>query len=99
MDEGHGDGVQDVGLAGTVGLREPRLVVNAVAEGFDHILMELGQRLHGLAFNGDDHPDNIATIAAFSGARVLGRLPSLKPLTPESLAAATRAAFRAEDFA
>jgi len=56
-------------------------------------------RLHGLAFCGEEDPDNIATIAAFSGARVLGRLPRLDPLTPQALAAATRAAFRPEDFA
>lgn len=42
----------------------------------------------GLAFVGDDHPDNIALIAARSGVRVLGRLPRLEPLDPTSLAAA-----------
>lgn len=58
-----------------------------------------GCRLHGLAFVGEDNTDNIATIAAFSGARILGRLPRLDPLTPNTLAAAMRAAFTAEDFA
>lgn len=58
-----------------------------------------GCRLHGLAFVGEDNADNIATIAAFSEARVLGRLPRLEPLTPNTLAAAMRAAFTAEDFA
>ncbi|GBD50699.1 dethiobiotin synthase [Methylopila sp. Yamaguchi] len=52
----------------------------------------------GVAFVGDDRPDTIATIAAFSGAKVLGRLPRIDPLTPEALAAAFAAAFDVEDF-
>lgn len=55
--------------------------------------------LHGLAFVGDDNPDNIATIAELTGARVLGRLPRLDPLTPDSLRAAIAAAFDPQDFA
>lgn len=55
--------------------------------------------VHGVAFVGDDNPDNIATIAALSGVRVLGRLPRLDPLTPETLRAAMTAAFDPEDFA
>ncbi|WP_134725018.1 dethiobiotin synthase [Paracoccus luteus] len=58
-----------------------------------------GARVHGVAFVGDDNPDNIATIAALSGARVLGRLPRLDPLTPDTLAAAMRARFDPRDFA
>ena len=42
----------------------------------------------GLAFIGEDHPDNIALIAAHTGVRVLGRLPRLAPLDASSLAAA-----------
>lgn len=57
-----------------------------------------GVRLHGLAFVGDDNPDNIATIAALTGARVLGRLPRLPELTPALLRAAMAENFRAEDF-
>ncbi|MBX9814243.1 MAG: dethiobiotin synthase [Proteobacteria bacterium SG_bin5] len=47
-----------------------------------------GIPLHGIAFIGEDMPDTIRTIADLSGARVLGRLPLLDPLTPESLATA-----------
>ncbi len=42
----------------------------------------------GIAFIGEDHPDNIALIAARTGVPVLGRLPLLSPLDPESLSAA-----------
>lgn len=58
-----------------------------------------GARLHGLAFVGEDNPDNIATIADFSGARVLGRLPRLAPLDRASLAAAMARHFNPGDFA
>lgn len=70
----------------------------------NHTLLSL-EALHargattlGVAFVGADRPDTIATIAAFSGAKVLGRLPRLDPLTPEALAAAFAAAFDVEDF-
>lgn len=58
-----------------------------------------GVGLHGLAFVGEDNPDNIATIAAFSGARVLGRLPRLDRLERAALAAAMAARFDPRDFA
>lgn len=58
-----------------------------------------GVILHGIAFVGEDNPDNIATIAELTGARVLGRLPRLDPLTPDALRAAMRAAFDPRDFA
>ncbi|AXC49004.1 dethiobiotin synthase [Paracoccus suum] len=58
-----------------------------------------GCALHGLAFVGADNPDNIATIAAFSGARVLGRLPRLPRLDRASLLAAMTEHFDVEDFA
>lgn len=58
-----------------------------------------GVRVHGVAFVGDDNPDNIATIADFSGARVLGRLPRLDPLDRAGLAAAMARHFDARDFA
>lgn len=58
-----------------------------------------GVRVHGVAFVGDDNPDNIATIAALGGVRALGRLPRLDPLTPASLAAAMQAGFERKDFA
>jgi dethiobiotin synthetase len=53
----------------------------------------------GIAFIGEEVPDTQDTIAAFSGVRVLGRLPRLDPLTPETLAGAFRAGFRLSDFA
>jgi len=55
--------------------------------------------LHGILFVGDDNPDNIRTIAEFSGARVLGRLPWLEQLHAESLKAVFAETFRLEDFA
>lgn len=58
-----------------------------------------GVPLHGLAFLGDENPDNLATIAAFSGAKVLGRLPWLDPLDRDSLATAMAHHFDAGDFA
>ena len=58
-----------------------------------------GVILHGIAFVGEDNPDNIATIAELTGARVLGRLPRLDPLTPDALRAAMQAAFDPRDFA
>ena len=58
-----------------------------------------GVILHGIAFVGEDNPDNIATIAELTGARVLGRLPRLDPLTPDTLRAAMQAAFDLRDFA
>lgn len=58
-----------------------------------------GVPLHGIAFVGDDNPDNIATIADLTGARVLGRLPRLDPLTPETLRIAMETAFDPQDFA
>ena len=58
-----------------------------------------GCPLHGVAFIGDDNPDNIATIGQIGGVRVLGRLPRLPDLTPEALATAMRDNFDAGDFA
>ena len=58
-----------------------------------------GCLVHGVAFVGDDNPDNIATIGEIGQVRVLGRLPRLDPLTPDSLAAAMRAGFDPQDFA
>ena len=72
--------------------------------GINHALLSLeALRLRkvpvaGIAFIGDEMPDTQATIAAFSGARVLGRLPHLDPLTPEALRDAFAANFRLSDF-
>ena len=54
-----------------------------------------GVPLLGVAFIGPAMEDSEATICAFSGARRLGRLPPLDPLTPRSLAAAFTAGFPA----
>ena len=80
-------------LVATTGLGTISATLTAV-----EALRSRGVNLHGLAFCGDNMPDNIATIAAFSGARGLGRLPHLDPLTPDSLTTAARTAFRPEDF-
>lgn len=52
-----------------------------------------GIPLLGIAFIGDAHADNPRTIAEFSGVPILGRLPRLDPLDPETLAAAFAAGF------
>jgi len=52
----------------------------------------------GIAFIGDPAPDSQAVIAAFSGVRVLGRLPPVEPLTPAALHAAFATAFDVRDF-
>ncbi|MEW6122358.1 MAG: dethiobiotin synthase [Pseudomonadota bacterium] len=57
-----------------------------------------GIPLKGIAFIGAEMADSQDVIAAFSGVKVLGRLPPLDPLTPESLAAAFRQAFAIQDF-
>ncbi len=55
--------------------------------------------LHGLIFIGDDNADNIGTIAAMSGARVLGHLPHLNTITRETLAQVFVHRFKTSDFA
>lgn len=57
-----------------------------------------GLPLQGIAFIGEDPPDTVRTIADLSGVPVLGRLPWLEPLTPDTLAQAFAASFRREDF-
>ncbi len=54
--------------------------------------------LLGIAFIGDAHPENERSIREFGGVRILGRLPHLEPLTPESLARAFSTAFSVESF-
>jgi len=56
-----------------------------------------GMRVHGIAFVGEAHADNEATIAAMSGVRALGRL-SIAELTPTGLAAAFAEGFDVGDF-
>jgi dethiobiotin synthetase len=52
----------------------------------------------GVAFIGDARPDTERTIGEMGRVRVLGRLPEIEPLTPDSLRAAFQQAFRMEDF-
>ena len=54
--------------------------------------------LTGIAFIGNENRESESIIIETSGARRLGRLPRLSPLTRESLAAAFAAHFRLEDF-
>ena len=52
----------------------------------------------GVAFSGDAEPAPQDTISAIGRVRILGRLPRLDPLGPETLRAAFAAAFDAGDF-
>lgn len=54
--------------------------------------------VHGVAFVGDDNPDNMATIGQLASVRLLGRLPRLARLDRDSLSAAMDAGFDAGDF-
>jgi dethiobiotin synthetase len=56
-------------------------------------------RLHGLIFVGDDNPDNMRTIADFSGARILGLVPRLDRIGRAALLDVFARGFRREDFA
>lgn len=57
-----------------------------------------GIPIRGLAFIGEEMADSQDVIAAFSGVKVLGRLPPLEVLTPERVAAAFKGAFELRDF-
>mgnify|MGYP000627934520 CR=1 FL=1 len=81
-------------LCATTGLGTISYTLSAIES-----LRARGCPLHGVAFIGDDNPDNIATIGQIGGVRVLGRLPRLPDLTPEALATAMRDNFDAGDFA
>jgi dethiobiotin synthetase len=71
----------------------------------NHTLLSLealqlrGIPILGVAFIGDAHADNERTIKEMGRIPILGRLPHLDPLTPQSLSAAFSAAFRCESFA
>ena len=54
--------------------------------------------VHGIIFVGDENADNMRTIAEFSGVKILGRLPMLDSLTPESLTSAFDQNFDLRDF-
>ena len=55
-------------------------------------------RVAGVALIGAPHPDNERTLAEFGGVPILGRLPRLDPLTPQTLGAAFAAAFSLDSF-
>lgn len=57
-----------------------------------------GIPLLGVAFMGEDIPDTPRIIAELGRVRVLGRLPRMDPLTPQTLRTAMNAAFRRADF-
>jgi dethiobiotin synthetase len=52
----------------------------------------------GVVFIGEENEDTQRIIAKLSGARALGRLPFVSPLTAETLAATFAAHFRRADF-
>jgi dethiobiotin synthetase len=52
----------------------------------------------GVALIGDSHPDNEKTIAELGAVRILGRLPTLDPLSSDRLAVAFGQAFAGADF-
>jgi len=52
----------------------------------------------GVAFSGDPEPAPEETIGAIGRVKILGRLPRLDPLGPETLRKAFAAAFRIVDF-
>jgi dethiobiotin synthetase len=70
----------------------------------NHTLLSLealrrrGVPILGVAFIGDEHGENRRIIAAVGEVDVLGRLPRLDRLTPETLRSAFAAAFRRETF-
>jgi len=52
----------------------------------------------GVALIGEPHADNERTLAEFGDIPILGRLPRLDPLTPQTLETAFAASFRRESF-
>jgi dethiobiotin synthetase len=61
-------------------------------------LRRRGVSIRGLAFVGEENAESQATIARMGSVKVLGRLPTLAPLTRETLRAAFAAAFDPSDF-
>jgi len=55
--------------------------------------------LHGLIFIGQDNPDNMRTIADFSGAKILGHMPHLDVIDATALQRVFNERFKAGDFA
>jgi dethiobiotin synthetase len=61
-------------------------------------LRQRGIPILGVALIGDAHADNERTLREMGRVRILGRLPLLDPLTPQSLEAAFSAAFDSKSF-
>ncbi|MFD1883735.1 dethiobiotin synthase [Paracoccus pacificus] len=80
-------------LAATTGLGTISHSLTAI-----EALRARGVPILGVAFIGAEDEDNVATIGQIGRVRVLGRLPRLAPLTPESLERAMTAHFDAGDF-
>lgn len=57
-----------------------------------------GIPIHGIAFIGEDNPDNIKTIKDFAKVRILGRLPKLDTLNSTTLLDAFNEHFDIKDF-
>ncbi len=55
-------------------------------------------KVQGLIFIGEANDDNMLTILEFSGTKVLGHIPVLDALTPQSLQGVFDRNFRREDF-
>jgi dethiobiotin synthetase len=70
----------------------------------NHTLLSLEALQHrgipilGIALIGDAHADNERTLREMGHVPILGRLPLLDPLTPQSLSAAFSAVFARESF-
>jgi len=58
-----------------------------------------GVPILGIAFIGEAAPDNIGTICAMGGVRLLGRLPMIEPLDADTLARHFADHFQIGDFA
>jgi dethiobiotin synthetase len=61
-------------------------------------LRRRGIPILGVALIGDAHADNERTLREMGGVPILGRLPHLEPLVPESLETAFAAAFERARF-
>jgi dethiobiotin synthetase len=85
--------------------RSPVVLCARTALGtLNHTLLSLealqrrGIPILGIALIGDAHADNERTLREMGRVPILGRLPRLDPLTPQSLAAAFSVAFARETF-
>jgi dethiobiotin synthetase len=54
--------------------------------------------IHGIVFVGGENPDNIETIAEFTGEKILGRMPFLAEINERTLMQAFAENFKLKDF-